>query len=103
MSKYPEVVTAAQLDKLVHITDAEIARDIADTEKEIMDLQRTMEAEQTLAETHHDPMQRKMADFTSRARPSQMRERQDFVDYLRRVQTARVDLAAHASQARSER
>jgi hypothetical protein len=89
MSKYPEVIDARVLEINAHISDEDIRKDIRDTEREIADYTRLENAEREVADTHPDPMQRKMADFRANARPSQIREREAFVAFLTRLLDAR--------------
>ncbi len=84
--KYPTVI---ELPKYAHISDNELARDIADTELEIEAYRRIGEAEAAIARSHPSQAERRMADFKSGTRPIQVAERQAFVDFLRRIQQAR--------------
>jgi hypothetical protein len=96
MKGYPEVITPHVLEINAHITDEEIATDIADTEREIDGYRRTLVAEQEVARNHPSPIERKMADFRSSARPGQIEERERFVAFLRRLQAARAEAVASA-------
>jgi hypothetical protein len=89
MKTYPEVITAEKLASLSHIPDAEIVKDIAETEAEIENYRRLEEAEREVARVHPNPHERRMADFKAGARPDQIREREAFVAFLRRIQSAR--------------
>lgn len=92
--KYPEIITDEMLVKQAHIPDADVERDIADTEAEIANYERLQKAEAEVARTHPNEGERRMAHFRARARPSQIAERQAFVDFLRRLLAARKE-AAH--------
>src|SRR5690348_2321747 len=85
-NKYPAEIVLA---KYADISDEEIAQDIRDTEREIANYALQKQAEETIAATSEHPHERKMAAFKASARPGMMRERQDFVDFLRRIQAAR--------------
>jgi hypothetical protein len=91
--EYPTVITAATLATNAHVSDSQIATDIADTEAEISNYQRLMVAEQEIAKTSPSEMDRRMADFKAGARPGQIAERQAFVDFLKRLQAARAAAA----------
>ena len=99
MSKYPDVIDLSQYD---NISDAEIVRDIADTEREIADYERLEVAEREIAATHPNPMERRMADFKAGARPHQQQERRDFVGFLQRIQSARASRAPHGTEGRDD-
>jgi hypothetical protein len=86
MKSYPEVIDLA---KYSNVSDAEIVKDIADTEFEIQNLEQVEKAERAIAETHPSPHERRLADFKAGARPLQIAERQAFVAFLRRIQAAR--------------
>ncbi len=87
--RYPEVITPEILAELAHVSDDEIAQDIADTEREISQYRAVGEAEAGIARAHPDQNERRMADFRARARPEQIAQREAFVAYLRRLQVAR--------------
>jgi len=87
---YPEMVTAEMLPKWADISDAEVEQDIADTEREIAQYRELREAEQRIAQHHPAQTERRMADFKAGARVGQIAERQRFVDFLRKLQAARV-------------
>lgn len=80
------------LDQYARISDAEIEKDIADTEREIVD-------ERTKANTYRHFMEQdragtpdyKMDAFRATAHEQRVKEREDFVAFLRRVQSARAD------------
>lgn len=91
MKTYPEVIDLA---KYAHISDDEIAKDIADTEAEIAGYEATQRAERQIAESHPSEMDRRLYDFKASARPAQIAERQAFVAFLRRIQTARAAVPA---------
>lgn len=92
MSEHPPVteemvaaITAEMLPKWAHIPDATIERDIADTEEEVRNYERLLEAERVIAVSHPNMSERRMADFRAGARPSQIAERQQFIAKLRRI------------------
>jgi hypothetical protein len=91
--EYPETIDAAVLAKNAHVSDSQVATDIADTEAEISNYQRLMVAEQEIAKTSPSEMDRRMAEFKAGARPGQIAERQAFVDFLKRLQAARAAAA----------
>lgn len=97
MKEYPTDITDAILAKNAHVSDAEIAMDIRDTEREIFDYERTLAAELELARSHPSPMERRLADFKAGARSHQIEERQRFVAFLRRLQEARTRALVSAS------
>lgn len=90
MGKYPTEITDATLAKNVHISDDQIRRDIADTEAEIEKYKALMGAELVTAIHHEDAGTRRMADFSAGARPLQIAERQEFVDFLNLLLAARA-------------
>lgn len=92
-TKYPDPITPELLPKWSHISDDDVARDIADTEEEIAKYSRLEEAERTLASTHPNAGERRMADFRANARPLQIAERRSFVDFMKRLQSARTRAA----------
>ena len=83
---YPDVIDLA---KYADIPDAEIAQDIRDTLGEIENYQRLLVAEREIARVHPSEGERRMADFKAGARPQQIAEREAFVAFLRRLQSAR--------------
>lgn len=83
-------ITDGYLAMTAHISDAQIAVDIADTEAEIANLRRLQAAEEEVARTSPSFAERKMADFKAGARPHQIAARQAFVDFLRSLQGARA-------------
>jgi hypothetical protein len=95
MKEYPAEITPELLKKYEHITDREVARDIAETEAEVIGLQRTMKAEEELAEAHPNPLERRMADFRAGGRPYQIEQRERFIAFLRRLQEARRAHCGH--------
>lgn len=86
---YPDPISPEMLPNWAHISDYEIARDIADTETEIATYMRLEAAERTIASEHPSDSERRLAAFRSDARPLQIAERRKFVDFLRRLQDAR--------------
>lgn len=89
-SPYPTAVTAADLPKYAHITDATVAKDLADTEDEIAKLRRLREADLIVAQSHPAAGHRRMAQFRAEARPQQIAEREAFVTFLTTLQAARA-------------
>lgn len=87
MKTYLEVIS---LEKYANISDAEIEKDIADTEREIAGYEATEKAEREIARSHPDQHERRMADFKAGAREGQREERRAFVAFLRRIQAARA-------------
>lgn len=94
--KYPDPIAPDVLARLAHISDEEIVRDISDTEAEIARYERLEEAERTIASTHHNKNERRLADFRANARPLQIAERRSFVEFLQRLQAARASAATVA-------
>lgn len=86
---YPETITPEVLAKVAHLDDAEIQRDLQDTEGEIADLEKMVEAELILSRHHIIPEQRRIYDIKASARHGQMQERKEFAAFLKRVQEAR--------------
>lgn len=87
---YPEVI---DLSKYTGVSDAEVVKDIADTEAEIVALEKTRDAEDAqLASPLHsaDSPQRRIVEFKRDARPEQIRARQAFIAFLKRIQAART-------------
>ena len=84
--KYPEVIDLA---KYAHISDTEIAQDIADTEREIDAHLKGILAQDALAATS-DGGERKMAFFRADNHRYNRDRRLAFVDFLKRVQAARA-------------
>lgn len=89
MSHYPEVITPDIVATNAHISNAEIDRDIADTEAEIVNYRQLQQAEEQIARVHDNPHERKMADFKARGRPGQIAEREAFVAFLQRLKASR--------------
>jgi hypothetical protein len=85
--QYPETIDLARYSG---ISDAEIVKDIADTEYEIANYERLQVAEREIARTHPNPHEARMADFKAGARSGQIAERTAFVAFLRRIQDARA-------------
>jgi len=90
VKRYPEIITPQILERTAHISDADVVRDIVDTEQEIENLRAVEAAELVIAARHLDPTERKMAAFKADARPLQIAEREAFVAYLKRLQGARA-------------
>jgi hypothetical protein len=89
MKKYPTVITDEILANLSKHSDEDIAKDITETEYEIGNLERLEEAEREVARVHPSHSERRLAEFRADARIEQRRQRQEFIDFLKRVQEAR--------------
>lgn len=87
--KYPEQVTPDMLPKYAHIPSADVRRDIADTEYEILQYRALEAADRKIADNHPNQSERRLADFRAGARPLQIADRQAFVDFLKRLLAAR--------------
>jgi hypothetical protein len=91
VTEYPTVITTETLPLWADKSDAEIAHDIADTEREIIELQEVQRREEAAANsTAIGEMERRMAGFKASARPHQIAERREFIAFLRRIQEARA-------------
>lgn len=86
MREYPRVI---DLSKYAGVSDEEIKRDIADTEREIEQFGKLEEANQMEADNHPDEHMRHLAQFKADARPHQQAERREFVAFLQRILAAR--------------
>lgn len=86
MKTYPQII---DLSKYAGISDEEIRRDIADTEREIEQFEKLQVANQIEADNHPDEHMRHVAQFKADARPHQQAERRDFVAFLQRILAAR--------------
>jgi predicted sulfurtransferase len=82
-------ITPGVLAAHAHISNEEVERDIRDTEREIVEYEATLKAEEALALSHPNAHERKLAAFRASVRPNQIRERREFVAWLRRLLTAR--------------
>lgn len=87
--KYPDVITPELLAKYEHIPDDEVALDIRETESEIERYRSLQKAEEDIARVHPNANERKMADFRASSRPEMIRQRLQFVEFLKRLQEAR--------------
>jgi regulator of protease activity HflC (stomatin/prohibitin superfamily) len=93
MSKYPDVISSDYLATMAHVTDAEIERDIADTEAEILTEQRRADAQREVARnTGMGLPEYKMAHFRADAYQAGVQERIAFVAFLRKLQEARKQI-----------
>lgn len=72
--------------QLTHISDEEIVKDIADTEKEIAEEESSADAYRQLALAGHDP---KMNNFRATAARSGVERRKNFIAKLRQLQEYR--------------
>ena len=91
MTNWPEVITDEQLAKHADIPDAEMRQDIRDTESEIHELEALEKAEREASTASVVPEhERRLAAFRASARGYQVKERQGFIAYLRRVLAARA-------------
>lgn len=99
MKTYPEVI---DLSKYAAHSDADIQRDIAETEAEIRAEKAMLDGERAMLATNSLPdHQRRMTEFRSSARPDAIKERENFVAFLKRIQEARrAAETADAAQAR---
>lgn len=87
--KYPTVITPGILEKNKSLTDEQIKTDIFDTEREIEDLKKMIEAEMVLSRHHLDPTQRRLYQVKVTARPEQIAERENFLQFMKGIQEAR--------------
>lgn len=83
MKEYPKVVTAEIAEKSSHVTDAEIQQDIVDTEREIEQYRYLEKADQDVARNHPNDAERKLAIFRANARPYQIQQRENFLEFVR--------------------
>lgn len=90
---YPDPITAEMLPKWAEHSDADVARDLADTEQEIAALHRVQEAERSLAQSHPNPNERHMNQYRADGRDGQLAHREAFCAFLRRLQAARSSAA----------
>lgn len=90
MRTYPDVITSAELEGAADVSDAVIAADIDDTQREIDNYRALQIAEREIARVHPSQAERRMADFKAGARDGQIAEREAFIAYLRRLQAARA-------------
>lgn len=88
MKTYPEIVTPEVLAANKHISQAEVLKDIADTEREIQDEEKKAEAYGLLAIASFGA-EAKMSDFRHSAAISAIADRKAFVEFLRKLHKAR--------------
>ena len=93
MSKYPTVINDKTLETNAHVSDGDIARDIADTEAEMASLEKEVEGHRLVAESNIGTPKGKMAAFRESGNQLRIDDRQNFVDFLKALQAARVDSA----------
>lgn len=89
-SQYPTTIAVEDLPKWAEISDADLAKDIEDTEAEITTWQAKADAFMVLAnadDTH--PTERKMHDFRAGAYRDRVRNGTAFLAFLRLLQTTR--------------
>lgn len=94
---YPLEITAALLPQWAEHADADIACDLAATEHEIAQLQRVQEAERSLAASHPNENERRLAEFRADGRPYQIAQREAFCAFLRRLRAARAAASTPAT------
>ena len=88
MSKYPEVITPEVLELNKSLSDQEVLRDIADTEFEIMNLEKQVEAHGLLSEAGFG-QEARMANFRHTAAIDGIKQRREFVAFLNKLLEAR--------------
>lgn len=87
--EFPTVITPEILRAQSHVDDAQIAKDIADTEEEITRYTRLQAAEEETARVHPAESERRIAQFKAEARPGMIEDRRKFVTFLKALQEAR--------------
>lgn len=90
--EYPQTITLDELERNAHVSDAVVARDIAETEHELFCLHETQKAYGIIAKYELSPMERERATMRERVHPQEIRDREAFCAYLRRLQVARREL-----------
>lgn len=90
MPKYPQEITPTMLAGLANISDDTVARDIRDTEQEIVTLEKEIEGYRLIAEANPSTPRGKMADFHATSATLRAEERTEFVGFLKRLQEARA-------------
>lgn len=88
--QYPLVIGPEELAAQAHVPDDMIARDIRDTEAEIVALTHVEAAERQLAQWDLSENNRRTFAFRADNRPAERAERQAFIDFLKRLQAARA-------------
>lgn len=78
----------------LHISDEEVRRDIADTEREIEQLEHMQAAEQELARWHIQPEQRRIYEVKAGARAHGITERRAFIAKLHTLLARRKEAAS---------
>jgi hypothetical protein len=91
MEKYPQVITAEVLNNIANISDVQIEQDIRDTVAEISLLEKEVEALGILVETRRGTSAGKMSSFKFSAALDGLNARREFVQFLERVQVARLE------------
>jgi hypothetical protein len=88
MDKYPVIITPDMLSQWSEISDEQLQQDILETEQELADEYHKLKAELELAQCH-DPMIRRMNQFKADSRPTLIKEMEDFIAFLKRIQRVR--------------
>lgn len=87
--EWPTVMTDEAREKNRHVPDEHIIRDINDTLEEIRRIRAVQRAEDIIATEHLSEQERDLARFRADARPAQVNERQNFVNFLKLLLTDR--------------
>jgi hypothetical protein len=97
-SQYPTEMTDEIREKNKHVPDEQIITDIRDTLEEIRRIRAVQGAEDIIATEHLDQQERRLAQFRADARPHQIRQRQEFVNFLKLILTDRGYNAARMEE-----
>jgi hypothetical protein len=97
-ARWPAEITPDMLPRWAHISDAELEKDLADTQREIDDHRRLQAAEEEIARVHPSPAERRLAEFKADARPREIAQREEFVAFLTNIRSARQALALAGGQ-----
>lgn len=87
---YPVEITPEILERHRGIDDAEIQKDINDTQQEIVQLGKMQEGYRIFAQHHLSEFERQKADLAVGSIYGEIQNRENFINYLKRVQAARL-------------
>ena len=86
---YPDKITEEILTNAVNVTDQEVLRDIADTEKEIVVLTAEQKGHEQIAAANPSSSQGKMSALIADGKHEKILHRQNFINFLTLLMEAR--------------